>query len=386
MRLDIPASASVFDKPAKVPLPKEVDSIAAFVEAAEELIREPFFGPDEKRTWSHSGNNDFTFHLGDRFHFRSALINFRRIWMQGEASNFDTVHGILWRYARALPERFHLLWARAFVRQAEEQDTHQPLITKLRGRDLVDLWLNTVFAHGGMDEKRRHTRAGFDRIAAECGRAPFEYAFRTAVWSIGTQYIAVSRTLARSALGRWKDEFNLQPSFTIGTAFGTSTRERTKEGHVIVRRASSEYAADETFDQRLRRILDRRQFEAMKCLLTHFDFADKNLVRMVLKSADFTAIANTLDYEIKIVEQLSEHFDDYGKGFRASTNISLQNGRQWTQVYIYESFIVTTGVGLEALTSQFADLKWCWWRIEHTNALATNRAVRKSHAATSTDL
>lgn len=69
------------------PTPQEVDSLGAFIEAVEELEREPFFRPDDKlKIVIQNGKTRYEF--GDRFHFRSALVSFRRVWLEGEASYF----------------------------------------------------------------------------------------------------------------------------------------------------------------------------------------------------------------------------------------------------------------------------------------------------------
>ena len=69
----------------------DVDSVASFVEAASELDLEPFFGKDEQFSFSGTPQGPSTFYLGDRFHFRSALISFRRIWMPSEPSHWRNV-------------------------------------------------------------------------------------------------------------------------------------------------------------------------------------------------------------------------------------------------------------------------------------------------------
>ena len=354
LRLPISKSAFVFEKSAQVPHAKDVDSIASFVEAAEELEREPFFGPDEKRTCT-SGGKFQTFHLGDRFHFRSALISFRRIWMEGETSNFHKVCGILWRYAVTVEERVAIQWARSFIQQTENGKGHHPLKVEITGRDLISLWINTVFAHGGGDEKRKHKRADFDRYVADCGQGPLEYAFRNAVWAHGLQYISFARDNAKPMLERWERQHELQPSFNIGSAFGSSTRERTKEGHIIVRRASSEYAADETFDQSLKRILERHKFQNLQFILKQLELGDRNPVRLILKSDGFSELAQSLGYEIRIVDKVSDKMNDYGDSFRAFSG--LHNGRKQSILHMFDLYMVTDRIGLEILAELLSDLK-----------------------------
>src|SRR3989304_1860470 len=75
-----------------MPLPtqKQIDGLASFMEGWGELEREPFFGKDE-RLGSKTAAFSKAWFLGDRFHFRSALISFRRIWMSREPSSWKTI-------------------------------------------------------------------------------------------------------------------------------------------------------------------------------------------------------------------------------------------------------------------------------------------------------
>src|SRR5262249_13351287 len=73
---------------------KEVDRLASFIEACGELEKEPFFGRDEKLSFRSAGQVS-TFTFGDRFHFRSALISFRRLWMPREPSHWEKVVSVL---------------------------------------------------------------------------------------------------------------------------------------------------------------------------------------------------------------------------------------------------------------------------------------------------
>lgn len=135
------------------PTQDEVDSLASFVEAIAELANEPFFSRDEPRKLTHASGK-FTYHLGDRFHFRSALITFRRIWMKGDAENFDHICNIIWKYSTPPPNDF-LKFIRNSVREHLEQRPDWPRPIGITGRELVDLWLNAVFAHSGLSGRTK---------------------------------------------------------------------------------------------------------------------------------------------------------------------------------------------------------------------------------------
>jgi hypothetical protein len=76
---------------------------------------------------------------------------------------------------------------------------------------IVDLWLNTVFAHGGI--AGRNKRSDFEAAADKYGQGRFEYAFRMCVKWAGEMFRALSKDAARPALDLFKDQLSLQPSF-----------------------------------------------------------------------------------------------------------------------------------------------------------------------------
>ena len=106
------------------PTQDDVDSLASFVEAVGELDSEPFFSRDEPRKLSSSGDK-FTYHLGDRFHFRSALITFRRIWMKGDAENFEHVCNVIWKFTTPPPNTF-LAFIRDSIRKELDEEPQWP--------------------------------------------------------------------------------------------------------------------------------------------------------------------------------------------------------------------------------------------------------------------
>lgn len=75
----------------------QIDQLALYLEITEDMSYEAFFSKDEKISFggNRAGNE---YHLGDRTHFRSALINFRRLWMNNEPSNYNRVANIVDKY------------------------------------------------------------------------------------------------------------------------------------------------------------------------------------------------------------------------------------------------------------------------------------------------
>jgi len=165
--------------PALVPTQPEVDALASFIEVAEDLTHEPFLSEDERFSVSQSANGPSTYRLGDRTHFRSALISFRRLWMEREPTCYRKICGILSKYSASTAGIASL----QRITIEDHRKGNAWLLDEVKTEDLIDLWINTVFAHGGLDPKRKSTRQFFDALVEQYGIGAVELGFRTSVWT-----------------------------------------------------------------------------------------------------------------------------------------------------------------------------------------------------------
>lgn len=334
------------------PSPDEVDSLASFVEAIAELEAEPFFSRDEPRTLSATGDK-FTYRLGDRSHFRSALITFRRIWMQRDAENFDRVCNIISKHTTPTSNGF-LAFERDAVRRELEAYPSMPKRIDVTNRELVDLWLNAVFAHSGL-RGRTKLRHRFDALIERYGSGCLEFAFRQVVFTLGLHYRNI-KGLAQNLLKHWKAEFGMSPSFQAGSPFGTKRRERTTDGELIVRESSSEYYSEENYDQRFTRILGRPEFRNLESMLKSLQLSDRELLPHVLKHDTCTALVNESMLTLRTVARMpenpasSEGLKFFGEFF------DHRRGLIW-RLLATDSEILTDADGLTILDSQLQDLK-----------------------------
>lgn len=250
-----------------VPSQAQIDRIASFVEAARELKKEPFLHSDEERSLSFRGNN-YTFNVGDRFHFRSALVTFRRIWMEGEASHFFDCHNILWQYQPFYENGLVRSWrddASKILNGRAFNGLPIGLDEVLKGQDLIDLWINGVFAHVSL-KRGTDKRHKFERYMAKYGSGVMEFAFRSLVWRLSIAYENTRKIGAEQFLEHWKESAGLEPSFRIGVPFGEKMREVTPEGHVILRKSSSKFYNEESIESFFDRVLSRGAYRQLKSL------------------------------------------------------------------------------------------------------------------------
>lgn len=278
---------------------KQVNAIASFIEAAQELEIEPFFSKDDKLLVQGVNSNKHIFTLGDRFHFRSALISFRRIWMPSESSHWKKVLTILGN--SGLPEDLAAL--RDLHCIDEVLTSKAPFgIINTPPSQIIDLWLNTVFAHDGLEGRTK--RADFEAVVTKIGHAHFEYNFRLLTKQLGQQFIQLAKMIAVPALEFYAETYKLKPTFKIGAAFGKKRRERTPEGHIIIRQGSTEFFSEETLEARLFRLLDRHENNQLGSILKAMEATKSEILRAILGAVSFRDFLTILDGKL-ITEELN---------------------------------------------------------------------------------
>jgi hypothetical protein len=197
--------------------------------------------------------------------------------------------------------------------------------------EIVDLWLNTVFAHGGV--AGRNKRSDFEAAADKYGQGRFEFEFRMCVKLAGEMFRALSKNAAKPALDVFKDQLSLQPSFRIGAAFGTKRKEVTKHGELIIRQASSEHFSEETFEECFHRILRRRHFQSFAFLLPRFDLTPVDILKAVVTATSFVAFVEKLGGSLEVTEGegadggIHEKLPDGFSGFMTIEDDSRPCGR-----------------------------------------------------------
>jgi hypothetical protein len=235
------------------------------------------------------------------------------------------------------------------VRDKEQSASHLGGV-KLPGERVVNLWLNTVFAHGGIEG--RNKRQDFDAAVDEYGHGFFEYAFRTLVRSLGMEYRNISSLVCKPLLYSCEKEQGLLPSFRMHSAFGTKRREVSKEGHVIIRQGSSEFFTEESFEERYRRILSRPVFKDLKRVLESIEAEEGLLIRAVLKASTFSGLIQVCDGDLVIDNAVSpDHLPNSRERLRISTGLEarqVQHHHSRATVYA-GARIVTNDGGREIL-------------------------------------
>lgn len=302
--------------------------------------------------------NNFTFIIGDRFHFRSALVTFRRIWMKDEPSNFHSCYNILWKYSiesRGLLESWY-----QGVKQASAEKVMFPsqgISGDLDNHKLIDLWMNAVFAHvsiGKFGDKRHQ----FDKCLATYGHAPMEYAFRLAVHHLGIHYRNMCDHGAEQFLKHWETQGNLKPSFQIGAPFGIKLKEITPDGHTLIRRGSTKFYNEEPIDRMFERVCSRNENRNIKSLLEQIDISASEKLKLVLWGENVEEILARANKELVVVEVVQANVSPKDlPRFRASFSFFDIETNAKSTVMCEEDKVLTDEIGLRLLNQALNRLR-----------------------------
>ena len=326
---------------------QNVDDVAAYIEAASELKAETFFGEDEHIILIGGNEGEF----GTPANLKSALAPFRRMWMQGEPCYFEHVHNILYTDCRHEPTRRHIASIRDQFKGYCQK--WQILVIKkdkidLTPADMVDLWLNTRFAHVGRTPRQgRFTPADFAKYEKILGAAKMEFVFRCCVRAIGYSFLNLLQ-VAETAMKYWQGHQGLNPTHPIRLPFGTVGTEIGPNGDIITRDTPGWSPSNETPDQRFQRLLRRHRFDHLLRLVQMLqpmpgDEVRKNHVqwRHVIEAKSVEELLTTLGFTAEYVEKIEDHDPLAGtlmmdiKTFRKGEVERLRTGViKWTEAYM----------------------------------------------------
>src|SRR5258706_7523064 len=181
----------------------EVDGVAFFVEAATQLARSKFYIEEHINLGFSGISKDGQFVLtGLTFPAPevrdSILFPFRRIWMEEEPCFFFKVLNTLKRYAVHWQERldsFHAIHSQGLK---QFMCPFALRFSTLSPRDVINLWLNTRFAHVSSSvtkgkrsifTKGKPSSSDFAKHEQMIGAPQFEYLFYNALLNLGFDYI-----------------------------------------------------------------------------------------------------------------------------------------------------------------------------------------------------
>lgn len=313
----------------------QVDSLAAFIEACSELGNEPFFKLNEPLP-NFRASSDWkrvTYQMGDRVQFRAGLVPFRRVWARAEPAHWATAASIL--AGASLPSQLN------YSVNTEAKMIHHEIdrreLTKripLTNGRIVELWLGAIVAHDSWDLRKE-----WEAALAQHGHAALDFAFRSAVKTLGYHFQRLADYAARPALALAATELKCVPSFVVGTATATKRREVTPDGALILREGSAEHGPDEILEERYKRLLAAYDNQSLGRILTRLEASQGEIMRAVLWCEKFSELLESVDGRLEITplpwEQAGKNRTEDSKGSWASAD------GIWS--YLYVGNLVVTG-------------------------------------------
>lgn len=335
----------------------ETNCLAAFIEAVEELQHEPFCGEDDKSVYSMRGSQVVA-RFGDRFHFRSALVTFRRIWLKDEASNFNFICNLIERY-----EQLSILTATGRDQFRMHANIRWGKIPLTSG-EIVDLWLNAVFAHTNLKRAKKpqwRDRIDFDKLVQAHGHAMLEFICRSTVSAVITAAFNVVKE-ARWALERWEKDYQLRPEFVIGAPFGREQLEITGAGDTVIRAPSTKHLGHETDLQRLERILARDRFRSLKPILDTVGNDRSKLVECVKRVSSYEHLLAELGYSIELRDVIDLRKNPVRVGPQHNIRavlpwLQIETGIVHTTLVAFEPRVISTRAAVEFFNGKFSELR-----------------------------
>lgn len=266
----------------------DIDRLALYAEITEDMSYEPFFSKDEKMSLS-GGNEEKEFYMGDRAHFRSALISFRRLWMNDEPSNYKRVAKIVDKY-RPKTKNFYL-------QQIDDRLNKDGLMfgpPELTSKYLLELWINCVFAHGGQSRNKRLQRKHFDEAVKKHGIGILEWNFRSIIRFAGMNMIKMGFEYVQPFLSEVSHQTGKQESFVRSSPFGRSIQEITDNNDVLYRKASSKFHSDEPAEHRFSRVLLRDDHHSISGVIGKISVTEVEKLMALLRSKDLKSFLEEL--------------------------------------------------------------------------------------------
>lgn len=288
---------------------EDFDRIALFVAVAGELRREPFLSEDNHDTLSildKSSEPPFAHFCHPAF-LKSAILPFRRLWLESERCSFEKVHTLVLKHhfdqaavAAYLP--FHEeLYIRRLDQPADKEWAQETT------RHILDIWLYTQAIHAGQRESRDGRLIGkndptlqqFDELAHRIGREKFEYLFRVSVRIVGSTYVQFLTEFAEPVFYRLQRD-GMKPGFEARAAldFNPYPHPFSRITFDDVFWHLDKETMEETFD----RLLARESYRIMRGLLRAlFERNRASALAAVCRSGDLAEL-----FEINKVVFLKE--------------------------------------------------------------------------------
>lgn len=284
-----------------------IDSVAHYSEAAIELRLSTFLDEDTHQATLTTSGGEFSAHLADDHVLSNFLFPFRRIWMQKEPSNFARVRNVLVRNAAEGPTQNLLTYCHTEHKRTCSTWFPHPIVPYgLSPQGVVDLMLNTRYAHAGAKQKGKLSRVDLERYQQSIGAETLEWLFHTTLQSLSLTFISMG-DIAVSALDHWARTGLGRPSFKLNIPAPLVGLEIEIKPPSKITRVTPGWTPEvESDKQRVGRYLRRRRFVNLVRLLELLSIPKDRLFQLI-------CTAKNADDLIELVGVKTEHFTGWSR-------------------------------------------------------------------------
>lgn len=254
----------------RLPSQEEVDAVAHFLEAVDQLRASPQFKEEYRsltlRSSSAAGQPPtLTAHLPDHHTLTALIVPFRRVWQATERCHYRAIHRILGEYVAGYT---HFMGPLMF--DADQKVCLGPPGSSglsLTARDLIDVWINTRYMHTGKSRGvGRFTRQDFARFEKQAGPPSFAFAFVRLVCEAATCFENMRRYGKRLLAA--VETHGMRPTFEVDPT-------EAVEWH------TPGITPEDTPAHRIWRLRRRRKYQALASCLRLSEMPDVTLAQIV---------------------------------------------------------------------------------------------------------
>ena len=181
----------------------------------------------------------------------------------------------------------------------------------MTNKALLELWINCVFAHGGLRKKNNFQRKHFDDAVQKYGIGVLEWNFRSIISSAGINMIVMGFHYVLPFLNQIYTQTGKKESFIRSSPFGRSIQEITQKKDVIYRKASTKFHSEESAEQRLKRVLKRSGHSTIANTLRNIKIPFGEKLMALLKCSDLNTFLTELGGKIHIHETGKLSYQDF---------------------------------------------------------------------------
>jgi hypothetical protein len=310
-----------------------------------------FFRDDTRQLLLTEIGGEYSAILGDRAVVSEFLHPFRRVWMQGEPTNFGSIKNLM---ERCGPLGYSLGVLRICDQRYRSYRVAwwpEPLgPSDFTPEQIVDLLLNTRYAHAGATRRKGAlTRSDLEMLEAQIGVERLEWLFEMTVFNLATCMCSVG-DLALSLLDHLATKSLGRPTFRLHCQYSLEGLEVEVKLPPRVERVTPGWTPPAESEQnRLERYLRRQQFRNLADAIKLLNLTDNCLVGTVMSAASMDHLISLANLKTSHYASVRDTIDSQDDGVKFKTFCCVRTGNTGSLTLTRSGELRTYGYALRIL-------------------------------------